>query len=263
MSNANPKPSRGPLPKGKAGPLKRIVPTGAPDVDQAADQAAPDAAQADQAAQAAMAAAQAAMDADQAAQAAETAMDAALARRQARLAELRAKREAADYIINTLVKPPKKLEKPKGVGRRPINWDADLKLACDCAPSPILLPEHFPVRGPSAQGFFVRDPKNLAMLEWSVAENISADRNDKLLTCVREFIAINLETIESTGAQIAELIDIICEEHPNVQASMAWPGKLVGPQSILDQIANVSGRFAILTQDGIVKLKRDFKPRKV
>jgi len=187
-------------------------------------------------------------------------MAAARERRAIRLAELRAKREAADYIVNTLVKPAnKKVERPKGIGRKAIKWDADLRLACECAPAPIPLPEHFPVRGPSSQGFFVRDPKDLDMLDSSVAENISADRNDKLLTCVREFIAINLECIESSGAPIAELIDIICEEHPVVQASMAWPGKLVGPQSILDQVANVSGRFAILAEDGTVKLKKAFK----
>lgn len=190
------------------------------------------------------------------------AMAAAVERRAARLAELRAKREAADFIVNSLVKKPAKIERSKGIGRKPITWDADLRLACECAPSPIPLPEHFPVRGPSSNGFFVRDPKDLHMLDCSIAENISADRNDKLLTCVREFIAINLESIESVGAPIAELIDIICEEHPTIQASMAWPGKLVGPQSILDQVANISGRFAILRENGIVRLRKDFKPKK-
>ena len=177
------------------------------------------------------------------------------------MAELRAKREAADYIVAKLTKKPDKKATVKGIGRKRIEWDADLKLACECTPQPIELPEYFPVRGQSMPGFFVRDPKNLDALEIPVADNIASGRDDKLLTIVREFIAINLDSIEKAGAQMAELVDMLAEDQPHLQSKTVWAGTLIGPQSILNQVANVSGRFAVLTADGKVLLKKDFKTK--
>lgn len=196
-------------------------------------------------------------------------MELARQRRAERLAEARAAKDAAEKVMDNLIKSVK----AEPINKKP-EWNIDLMLACSEAPEAIKLQDSLKgsyLDKASNVRYFYRTP-NIDRLDLSVEQNLEGvrvggekkrERNDPMLKIVRAFIADNLAALKGDGTEIVGLIDnfTVCE--PVRQATLTWSHQLVGPQSILNQVALQSGRYALLNPvTGKVKLVRDFYAKK-
>lgn len=196
-------------------------------------------------------------------------MELARQRRAERLAEAKAAKDAAEKVMDNLIKSVK----AEPINKKP-DWHIDLMLACSEAPEPIKLQDSFKgsyLEKASNVRYFYRTP-NIERLNLSVEQNLEGvrvggekkkERNDPMLKIVRAFVTDNLAALKGDGAEIIGLIDNFTVYEPVRQATLTWASQLVGPQSILNQVALQSGRYALLNPvTGRVKLVRDFYAKK-
>jgi hypothetical protein len=149
-----------------------------------------------------------------------------------------------------------------------IAWTPSTIAAACALPIPMELPSRYPVRGPGAQmkdgPAFVAAPKDLEAINGPVCP---PRRHDPLLNVIRaallnDWAGMPLHRGESAaegGLLPLSVLLTVLQTQPNQQKARKWGQVLTGSgqTNLLAQVANVSGRFAILRPEGIV-LVRDF-----
>lgn len=186
------------------------------------------------------------------------------------LAQLRAAKEQATAKAKEQATHTGGTPKPD----RRIIWPETVTAAAEAMTPALLLPTHAPSKGPSVQGVArgilasVAAPRDLESLNRPIPAP-AGNRNDPLLVIVRGWIHNSCygcplyagQSMAEGGRMPLEVIlntlPLEAERYKGTAWSQTMFGK--GQTSILSQIANQAGRFAVLNcEDFTVSLVRDF-----
>jgi hypothetical protein len=170
-----------------------------------------------------------------------------------------------EQIMALSLKAPKGAEAEK-VTVAPIVWAPQIAEAAAGLPVPVELPTRYLSKGlskgiPDGDGW-VSAPANLETLNKPAGNKPCKFPLDKVLRCAitNDWGGQQLHNGKAAtegGTLPVALVLMLLGTKPELQCRYKWAQTLTGSQSILEHIADISGRYAILRPSGIT-LVRDF-----
>jgi hypothetical protein len=170
-----------------------------------------------------------------------------------------------EQIMALSLKTPKEAKAEK-VTAAPIVWTPQITEAAAGLPVPIELPTRYLSKGlskgiPNGEGW-VSAPASLEALNKPAGDKPCKFPLDQVLRCAitNDWGGQQLHNGKAAtegGTLPVALVLMLLGTKPELQRRYKWSQVLTGSQSILEHIADISGRYAILRPEGIT-LVRDF-----